>query len=293
MSWKHLLLFFLLFSILVSSLLYYVVPKILFPLRKDTIPSGAYVIPWMKPSPSFQGIMSMSYWDIDTVMAEALKLNITFRIEVPNGTRVIPSTVYLGHDKDYLYIGGKFHGMYRNPATDATLTLNNYFNILFDVADDGALNFPESGSMFEVWVNPGAYWRTKLVWSYDDLIWGYLWLTGEDYYTPNAQPAFALSHFDALYDNSTGTVIILFSRFLRRAATSEINALQMRSGERWVMGFLLELGYDSWSGELSDFVDGWPQKTYPYLSNNCSWWPKLCIDLTNPPTELDESSNRI
>ncbi len=80
--------------------------------------------------------------------------------------------------------------------------------------------------------------------------------------------------------------MVLFSRFLSRPALSEIDALQMKFGERWVMGFLIELGYNTWYGTYTDFVDGWPQKIYPYLSNDSSWWPKLVIDLTNPPANM-------
>jgi len=259
-------------------------------LRIDTIPQGAYIVPWMRPSLSFDEITSMTCYDIDAVMTGALKLNMTFTINIINGTRVVPSTVYLSHDKNYLYVGGKFRGMYENPTTTVKRTLSNYFNIYFDVANDGILTFPESGSMLGVYVNPGACWRTEFAWNYEDLVWSQsrtlphsVWLMGYSYYSPNAQPAFAIgNYFDALYDNSTGTVIILYSKYLCNPATSEINMLQMRQGERWVMGFLIEIGYDR-SGEYVDFVDGWPHKIYPYSSNDASTWPKLVIDLTNPP----------
>lgn len=299
MSGKQILLFSLIFFILTFSLLYYVLPRISFPLRIDSVPSGAYIIPWVKLEPSFEIFKSMNSWDIDAVMSDALKLHVNFSIATPNETRTIQGIVYLGHDEDYLYVGGKFYGMGKNPASTVDLTLTNYFNLYLDVANNGVLNFPESGSEVSVWVNPEAEqhndtdnWHTGLIWSYDDLVWSlsharseeYVWLSGEDYCQPNAQLAFALGDMDALYEASTETVIVLYSRHLWQSATSQINLLQMRQGERWTMGFLFELGYDNWSGEYSDFVDGWPQKIYPYLTNNTSWWPKLVIDLTNPPS---------
>lgn len=300
--WKRILLLSLLFSVLVGSLIY-VFRDILHPLRIDSVPADAYVVPWMSPSPYFEALWFMRKWDIDAVMSEALKLNITFRIDIPNGTRVIPSTVYLGHDKDYLYIGGKFVGMGKNPTTTATFTPSNYFGLLLDVANDGVLTFPESGSLLSVWVNPEADLRNEtddfrygVVSSYEDLVWTrsgerpgqYIWLFGRDYYSPKAQPGFAVRDYDMGYDKYTETVIILFSKFLWHPATSEINALQMRRGERWVMRLFLVLGYDVWSPPYEDFVDGWPRKisSYPYMSNDSSWWPKMVIDLANPPANL-------
>jgi len=316
MSWKPLLLFFLLFSILVGSLLYYVVPKILFPLRKDTIPSDAYIIPWMQPNPSIAELRRHPQlpgepppFNIHFVMANALKFNITFRIEIPDEdhpystkTRVVPSTVYLGHDSDYLYIGGEFVGMYTNPYKQPKgWILGNYLRILFDVENDGVAKFPESGSKLDVFVSSklGAY-----MWGYHDVVWAYaftspdhvsFWYSADNYYSAldKSQPYVALGNAVDEYDNSTGTLTMLFSRFLRRPPTSETNALQMRPGECWVMRFLLQLGFATWASPPGDYVDSWPQREYSYRSNNCSLWPKLCIDLTNPPTELDESSNRI
>lgn len=296
-----LLLMLALVIVLVFSLFYFVLPKILFPLRLDSIPSGAYIVPWMRPEPYFETIKSMNSWNIDAVMAEALKLYVNFSITIPNETRTVQSIVYLGHDKEYLYIGGKFYSMGKNPATTVDLTLANYFNLYLDVANNGVLNFPESGSMFSVWVNPEAEqrsatdnWRTGIIWSYDDLVWSYshsrseeyVWLTGEYYYQPKAQPASALGSMDALYETSTGTVIILFSRYLWQPATSEINALQIRQGERWVMSFNIELRIFLEYFEDGLFVDGWPMSTFPYSSHDSFWWPKLVIDLTNPPPNL-------
>lgn len=297
MSWKRILLFSILFSILVSSLLYYVLPKILFPLRKDTIPSGAYIIPWMKPNPSIEELRIYSVdsppWDIDAVMTGALKLNITSKIDMFNETRVISSTVFFGHDTHYLYVGGKFRGMYRNPTSYSTVAYPNIFAILFDVANDGQLTFPESGTIIGVALFENAGWHTGAVWSPDDLLWSYsrtekhmFWCLTEDYYWPNAQPPSAVKHMVVEYDNSTGTLIILFARYLRWPINSEINSFQMRSGECWIMGFLLELGYTKGDELFQNFMVSWPQREYSYLSNDSSLWPKLCIDLTNPAPEF-------
>jgi len=301
MNRKRVLLFSIFFSILAGSLIYYLLPRVFPPRRRDPIPPGAYIVPWMRPSPYFQALWFMREWDIDTIMADALELNISFNISTPNGTRIMPSTVYLGHDTNYLYVGGKFRGMYKNPASGYT-TLANYFHILFDVANDGVLTSPESGSRLSVWVNPEADLRNEtddfrygVISSYEDMVWSYSRLLkresfrfARDVYDPEAQPAFAVKDYDMGYDKSTGTVTILFSRYLWRSAIARTNALQMRSGERWVMGFLLELGYNTWSEEMQDFVDGWPQEIYPYTSNNASWWPKLVIDLANPPATLSK-----
>ena len=255
-------------------------------------------MPWMRPSPSIETIESLSTqsltmppWDIKAVMAGALKLNINFTITLPNGTRTMQSTVYLGHDSDFLYVGGEFRGMYRNPTSTEKVAYTNYFVLLLDVANDGALTFPESGSRFSVALHENAGWNTGMVWSVQDQIWlDYVpaerraaWVLGYDVDLPVS----TAGNFAAEYDNSTGTVIMLFSRHLRKEGFYTDNALQMKLGERWAMRFLLELAYsnDS-SGAYQDFVDGWPRKTYPYLDNDASWWPKLVIDLTNPPVSF-------
>ncbi|MGQ9461427.1 MAG: hypothetical protein ACUVRA_09415 [Candidatus Bathyarchaeaceae archaeon] len=293
MSWKRILLMLLLFSVLAFSLIYYALSNFLYRLRIDEIPSDAYVVPWMRPNPSIETLKAMmQHWNVDNVMIGALRLNISFSITITirNETRVVPSSVYLGHDMDYLYIGGKFTGMFTNPASEPNCMLPNYFNILFDVDSDGKLAFPESGSRLSVlvfndtWMTSG--WYHDLLWTtgeneFHHSIWGF----AEDYYFPKAQPAMAFGGGFAEYDDLTGTLAIIFSRNLRLPAISEVNALQIRPGERWTLGFLLELGFARYS-ELSDFVDGWPQKIYPYLSNDSSWWPKLVIDLTNPPPEF-------
>lgn len=288
-----------LFFILIGSLIYYALPRVVYPpLRKDSIPSGAYVIPWMRPSPSIEELVHVPInsppWDIDAVMAGALKLDLTFNIAIPNGSRIVPSTVYLGHDTDLLYIGGKFQGMYTNPASNPLdEIMPNYFEIFFDVADDGVLKSPESGSRLSVFLAPDAGWHTGKMWGYHDMAWFYVrenerehWVLADNYYEwilRKAQPAFAIENVVLEYDNSTGNLMTLFSRYLSRTGNSEVNALQMRTGERWVMGFLLELGYATHYSSFGNFVDGWPRKTYPYLDNDASWWPKLVIDLSNPP----------
>ena len=127
-------------------------------------------------------------------------------------------------------------------------------------------------------------------WQYHDVVWAYdstmykhmIWMPADNY---QLAPACPLSMVDEAcgYENLTGTVIILFSRLLCCPGNAEVNALQMRPGERWVMGFLLELWYQK---ELDNRVDGWPKKTYGTSSNDSSWWPKLAIDLTNPPSTI-------
>lgn len=285
-------------------MIYYVLPSVLHPLRRDPVPAGAYVVPWMRPNPSIEELNrnpqlpgSPPPFDIDTVMATALKLSMTFNISTPGGTRIIPSTVYLGHDSDYLYVGGKFIGMSTNPASDPHVAiLPNYLQILFDVDNDGVLKTPESGSRLSVFITSNGTW----MWGYHDLTWRYsqegdrdIWILAENYYENylhEPQPAYAIANVAVEYDNSTGTLTMLFSRFLYRPGNSAVNGLQMRPGERWVMGFLLELGYATHNSAFGDYVDGWPRKAYPYLSNDSSWWPKLAIDLANPPPSLSNPS---
>jgi len=156
------------------------------------------------------------------------------------------------------------------------------------VANDGVLTAPESGSRPCVYVD-----RERVsLWIYHDAVWFYVpmfrraaWILSDNYYEMflnKPQPADAVEGGIGEYDNSTGTVTMLFSRLLRLPDNIEANALQMRPGERWIMGFLLELGYMTNTGTFTDYVDGWPNKTYPYMSDDASWWPKLVIDLTNP-----------
>jgi hypothetical protein len=287
MPWKRILLFSLLFSVLVFSLFYYVLPNALYPLRVDKVPAGAYIVPWMQPYPYFGQIPDT--FNIDAVMTNALKLNMTFRINMWDGTtHVIPSTVYLGHDSKYLYVGGRFVNMYSNPASQPYGdTQPNVFWIYFDVAGSGELKTPEAGSLYGVTIDVPQ--ETLVGGQWDDIVWVYestqykhmAWIPAYNYLLPNARRAgSSIVAQTAEYDNSTGTVTILFARLLRTPGTEDFNALQMRPGERWVMGFLLELEYQK---ELDNRVDGWPKKTYLEWSSNSSWWPKLVIDLTNPP----------
>lgn len=281
--------------------MYYVLPRVIHPLRIDPIPPGAYIVPWMRQNPSIEELSlimpGVPPWNIDAVMSEALRIEMIFRVVTLSETRVIPGEVYLGHDRDVLYIGGIFRGMYMNPAShppdDPELVLPNIFNIFFDVANDGVLSFPESGSHIAVSLSEDASWHTGAFCRYDDNVWDNhvdainrsAWIFAENYYSPNAKPASDFGGIAMEYDSSTGTLIILFSRLLSQPAL-DANGLQMRSGERWAMGFLLELGYATWYGPYQNFVDGWPRNIYPYLSNDSSWWPKLVIDLANPPANM-------
>jgi hypothetical protein len=249
----------------------------------------------MEPNPSVANLTVYSLnsqpWDIDAVMAGALKLNMTFTINLPNETRIVPSTVYLGHDSQYLYVGGQFQGMYLNPNDYDGAAFANMFGILFDVTDNGTLTFPEAGSLFgdSLWQNASLQFN-EAAWSFDDVLWWKIpweiaptWNLQSDFYSPKAEPAFAEKDTAAEYDNLTGTLTVLFSRYLWCPANSLTNAFQMRPGERWVMGFMLILGYAS-TGNL--FTGGslvtWPEG-YSFESSDSSWWPKLVIDLTNPP----------
>jgi len=295
MSWKRLLLVSLLFLILATGLFYYLLPNIFNPLRLDQIPDGAYVVPWMQPSASFEQLREETLvrgtFDTDVAMANALKINMTFRINMWDGTtRVIPSTVYLGHDSQYLYVGGKFVGMYSNPDSDANSSAPECFQVLFDVANKGVLQTPESGSMVGVTVRvpDDTFWG----WQYHDVVWVYegnvykrmIWMPADNYYSGGFNDS--LKDEACGYENYTGTITMLFSRFLR-VDNAQVNALQMKPGERWVMGFLFELWYQK---VLDNRVDGWPQKTFGAWSSNSSWWPKMVIDLTNPPSTYPGSN---
>ena len=263
----------------------------------------------MKPNPSIAELKAMGVpWDIDEVMAGALKINVTFKIECEydsiKETRVIPSIIYLGHDMECLYIGGKFIGMFTNPASKPDEMHPNFLDVFFDVANDGKLTFPEAGSRLSItvynhkWKTSG--WFHDLVWvEKEDLGRKWIgWLFAENYYFPKGVPGFAVKNAWAEYDNKTGTVTMIFARLLRQPKTLDTNALQMKPGERWVMGFMLELGYatsindESGKYPTKDFVDGWPKKAYPYLSNDSSWWPKIVIDLTNPPLDLVQATEQ-
>ena len=301
MQRERVLLLAILLSILVGSLLYIILPGLLYPLRIDKIPFDAYIVPWMRPTPQIAGLYSR--FDIGSVMADALELNVTFRVVFPNETRVIPSMLYLGHDSDYLYVGGRFVGMDTNPINTDNDTYPQYFSIYFDVPNNGVLSSPESGSRIALFIQKSS--AGGLSWFYHDLSWVYdtsvthrmIWMTANDYYAfclHRAQPTFSLAAEAAEYDKTTGTVSILFARYLSRAEISEANGLQMRPSERWVLGFQLELGFTnpniSPEDLFLDFIDGWPRNIYPYLSNDSSWWPKMVIDLTNPPATYPGSN---
>lgn len=302
--WKRGLILALLLSVLLFSLFYYVViPRVFVKaLRRDSIPSNAYIVPWMRPNPSISSLNpqipgSPPPWDIDTIMSDALKLDITFRITVPYETRIVPSTIYIGHDSTHLYVGGRFNGMRSNPiSTFSNLTRPNYFAVFLDVTNDGVLSFPESGSRLSAFIEiprlTGALFHHDMTWAYSNMFMGssrWAWVMTDNYYEQDlqkTQPGSTMAEMIHAYDNSTGTLIVLFSKFLSKPVTQEFNALQMQPGERWVMGFLLELGYATNGVYPYDFVDGWPRNIYPYLSNDASWWPKLVIDLANPPANM-------
>ena len=293
---KRTILFAILFTILIVSSIFIASKWILEePLRIDTIPSDAYVVPWMQPNPSISVLktyQSNPYgpppFNVDSVMANSLKLNMTFNITVSSGSRVIPSTVYLGHDEDYLYVGGEFRGMGLNPYNDANTTLANYLSIFLDVDDNGTLSFPEAGSQIitfvynDTWTTNGLY--HDLLWTdYNNVLQRASWVRADAYTFPDAPAGMTLANGFAEYDDPTGTLTFIIARCLRYPAMDKINALQMQPGERWVMGFVLQLGFGSDGGPMSDNVDGWPRTIYPFLSSDSSWWPKLAIDLSNTP----------
>ena len=102
------------------------------------------------------------------------------------------------------------------------------------------------------------------------------WITSSWYYVdnlgrPQPQPD---SYGDGTseYDNSTRTVTMLFSRLLSCPGNVECNAFQMRGGERWVMGFILELKFPT-NGLVPQqdygYVDGWPQEFLSFPVQRC------------------------
>jgi hypothetical protein len=241
----------------------------------------------MKPYPPIEELTPG--FNIDAVMANALQLNITFNITMWDGsTRVIPSTVYLGHDSQYLYVGGKFVGMGSNPSSEPNgWTNGNVFDIYFDATNTGTLTTPEAGSDFEVTIDVpqntlGAYFSGDMLWVYDPYTYKHMiWMPADNLNQgTETPPACSTAALIGGYDNSTGTVTMLFARRLSMPEIANIDALQMKPGERWVMGFLLELEFQK---ELDNRVDGWPRTTFGVWSNDSSWWPKLVIDLTKQP----------
>jgi hypothetical protein len=297
MRLKRILLLSLLFLILLAGFLYYAFQDVLFHPRIDPIPAGAYIVPWMSPNPSISTLLGIPLdqlpWNLDTAMAGALRLDMTFTIPVPGQTRVVPSTVYIGHDAEYLYVGGSFSGIGPDPNSNAQGGYPDYFNILFDVANSGVLTFPEAGSTMSVDVSPpGAKplphgWYQDDVWrNYIDVVHRAAW----DFADSTGMTALTVGSMAAEYDNSTGTLVIIFSRHLSLASYYK-NSLQMSPSERWVMGFVLELGlwnilWNSPGIPYTDYVGDWPRNVYPYISNDSSWWPKLVIDLTKPPAKF-------
>jgi hypothetical protein len=300
MLWKRILLLSALFFVLIISLVYFVLPKMLEkPLRVDATPAGAYVVPWMRPNPSIEELLQSPQmndtpnFSVDEVMAGALNISTTFQLEMPEGKRAVPSTIYLGHDGTSLYVGAKLRGMYTNPVHGQTTTLPNTFQIYFDVNHDGILKTPESGSRLDMYVER----RRVTVWIGSDVVWIYSsWLGQEAWImaerVPGLRGELAMGPQIAQYDNATGTVVMIFSRFLAMPNSLEGNALQMRTGERWVMGFLFELRFTTNIGSWGDYVDGWPRNIYPYSSNDASWWPKMAIDLSNPPLGYNDTSTQ-
>jgi len=286
---RRVLLFSILFFLLGVSLFYFVFTNLLNHSRLDTIPEGAYIVPWMKPNPPFQQLPNS--FSIDAVMANALRISITFKIDMWDGSkRVIPSMIYLGHDSQYVYVGGKFVGMHSNPASVPNgWTQPNVFSIYFDVANSGTLTTPEAGSRMSVTIDVPQ--ETLAAESWSDMMWIYepvtykhmMWMPTNNYLRSigQGQTVFSTAYHAADYDNSTGTLTMLFARSLSRPEIANINALQMKAGERWVMGFLIELEFQSTT--IDDRADGWPRTTFGVWSNDSSWWPKLAIDLSNPP----------
>ena len=278
-------------------------------LRVDAIPSGAYVIPWMRPSPSIKDLSSqypqLPYapppFNVDKVMDGALKLEMTFTIVIyPGFTRVVPSTIYLGHDADYLYVAGKFTGMYDNPLSGSgygqqNAIMPNVFNLLFDVNGDGVLEYPESGSTLAAYIyqnRAGTVMYIDEIWAYTPDIEHECFNQAEYYYSAVLHKPGVSSggHLGGEYDNSTGTVSVIYERLLRTPDNAETNGLQIQLGERWTMGFVLELGYANNNKAYGSYMDGWPRNIYPYLSNDSSWWPKMVIDLTSPPSTYPGSN---
>jgi hypothetical protein len=249
----------------------------------------------MKPNPSVADLnwyaRNYEIWniDVDSAMTGALRLNMTFNISILDETRIIPGTIYLGHDSAYLYVGGIFHGMYRNPTSnDPDGAFADVLVMLFDANNDGKLTFPEAGSCIGVYI----WENNQYVWNHIDLVWEIptypYWDQGAAYYQPKAQPAFGVDKLAPCYDNSTGTVSVVFARYLWQPGNAEINALQMRPGERWVMGFMLLAGYSDRTKLFPSFVKSWPDG-FSYQSSDSSWWPKLVIDLSNPPLSFSNN----
>jgi hypothetical protein len=296
MRLKRILLLSLLFLILAVGLVYYAFQNVLVHPRIDPIPPGAYIVPWMTPNPSISTLSSIPLdllpWNIDTVMTGALRLDMNFTIPLPNQIQVVPSTIYLGHDAEYLYVGASFSGIGPDPFSTPQTGYYDYFDILFDVANKGVLTFPEAGSLVSVDASPpGAEpvpqgWASPLVYLYQELAWQnsqqVLHIPTWDFADAYGMEALTVGSIAAEYDNSTGTLVVLFSRKLSGAAGYYKNSFEMSPGERWVMGFLLQLGFAGENSLYNVYQSSWPS-TYFWANNDSSWWPKLVIDLTKQP----------
>jgi len=296
MRLKRILSLSLLFLILAVGLVYYAFQNVLFRPRIDPIPAGAYIVPWMAPNPSISTLLGIPLdllpWNIDTAMTGALRLNMIFTILLPGQTWVVPSTIYLGHDAEYLYVGGIFSGIGRDPFSNPQAGYPDYFDILFDVADKGVLTFPEAGSVMSVdVVPPGAKplphgWASPLSWWYQELAWQdyipALHYASWDFADGYGMEAVTVGSMAAEYDNTTGTLVVLFSRHLSGVPGYYEDSFEMSPGERWVMGFLLQLGFAGEGSSYDVYQSSWPS-SYFWKSDNSSWWPKLAIDLTNQP----------
>ncbi len=274
--------------------------------RIDPLPQGAYVIPWLTTSPNIGAIDATpptnQPWHIDLVMRGAMTFDVNFHIPLPNGTRLVPSTVYVGHDQNFLYVGGIFRGIYSNPTSTSTVEYNERFNLLLDTDNDGILTNPESGSVLLANIGCSLYpsncglgadgWgASALAYGYTDMAWNEhapfiersAWEFAGDICTAKGLTYISsVGGYTVEYNVWNGTLVVLFSRHLFVPGACN-NGLQMRLGERWVMSFLLELGYQNQTAIYQDLMDGWPMNVYPYLSNSTTSWPKLVVDLTNPP----------
>lgn len=272
-------------------------------LRRDSVPNGTYVIPWMTPTQSPSALNAIPLqsqpWNLSAAMLGSLRLDVSFNIVLPNGTRSVSSTIFLGHDFNLLYVGGIFRGVYSNPTSSWDSNHSNfhapanYLKVLFDPDNDGVLNAPESGSGPYAFLacpfNPSQCGLGSNGWGSGELVAGYVDLAWVNYVKEYGHGIFDLASnvcnqpstvagLAEEYNYITGDLVVFFARRLDQP-NSCANGLQIQAGERWVMGFLLELGYANEAAPLTDYTAGWPLKAYPYLTNAASSWPKLVIDL--------------
>jgi len=288
----------LLFPIIVAGLVI-TSPLYYHPLRRDNVPIGAYTIPWMTPNPSIAVLGSIATpllpWNISSVIGNGLKLEINFRVVLPKETLIVTATIYLGHDSDYLYLGATFRGAWLDPTASAQAYGSDDFQILFDADNDGQLSYPEAASDLPTYICAPVNERAGYCQPYYNTAgWGRPNLSGagdrawqgnwEDASLSCPSPFNSAGGWTSEYNNNTGTLELLLARHLSVPNTCG-NGIHMRSGERWVMGFLLQFGYSNTNASMpyTDFVDDWPRLAYPFPTNDASWWPKLVIDLTRPP----------